>query len=181
MVNEHSKLINKLFKEEKWLEAREFLLEWLKENPDSHWLLTRIATTYYQENKYDIALKYVEQALKIAPQCPLVLWNYAETLYMVDKYVDAANVCNKLIRRGVKNIAYGDCGEGLRWARSLINDCRYGLSLSYASLGKFNMAQKYIKKHIANRNHNTPSVYNLREVKKDLVIILNGKDPRIDY
>ena len=44
-VGEQTKLINQLFDEEKWEEARKFLLEWLYEKPDSHWLLTRLSAT----------------------------------------------------------------------------------------------------------------------------------------
>ncbi|MFC2005300.1 tetratricopeptide repeat protein [Chloroflexota bacterium] len=175
---EKSRMIDQLFKEEKWVEARTYFLEWLKDEPDSHWLLTRLSETYYEERAYDKALEYVEQALKIAPLCPLVLWDYATTLDMLDRNEDALQVYKRLIRRGVSRIAYGECGEGIRWARSLVNDCRYRLGLLYADLGEYRLASKYIRAHIANRSRNCPSIYNVRDVKKKLAIILDGKDPR---
>ncbi|MFC1985900.1 tetratricopeptide repeat protein [Chloroflexota bacterium] len=175
---EKSRMIAQLFKEEKWAEARTYFLGWLKEEPDSHWLLAQLSETYCEERKYEKALEYIEQALKIAPRCPLVLWDYATTLDMLDRNEDALKVYKGLIRRGVYRIAYGECGEGIRWARSLVNDCRYRLGLLYAGMGEFRLASKYIKTHIANRSRNCPSIYNVRDVKKKLAIILEGKDPR---
>ncbi|MFC2041088.1 tetratricopeptide repeat protein [Chloroflexota bacterium] len=175
---EQTQIFDRLSKEEKWAEARTFILEWLKDEPDSHWLLARLSDTYYQQSKYEMALQYIQQALQIAPNCPLVLWDYAETLDMLDRNEDALRVYKRLIRRGVPRIAYGECGEGIRWARRLVNDCRYKLGLVYASMGEFNLTSKYIKAHIANRSRNCPSLYNLRGVKKKLAIILEGKDPR---
>ncbi len=111
-------------------------------------------------------MEYVRQALKISPRCPLVLWDYANTLEMLDKDRDALQVYKRLTRRGVSRIAYGECGEGIRWARSLVNDCRYRIGLIYASMGDFILASKYIRAYIANRSRNCPSVYYLRDVKK---------------
>ncbi len=175
---EQTQIINRLSKEEKWAEARAYILEWLKDEPDSHWLLTNLSGTYYEERNYEKALEYVEQALRVAPRCPLVLWDYAGTLAMLERNEEALRVYNSLIRRGVDRIAYGECGEGIRRARSLINDSRYRLGRIYASMGKFHLASKYLKAHIANRSRNCPSIYNVRDVKKKLAIILEGKAPR---
>jgi tetratricopeptide (TPR) repeat protein len=175
---DQSKKINQLFKEEKWIEAKAYIFDLLKEDPCSHWLLTRLSTTYYEEKEYDRALEYAEQTLKIAPHCPLVLWDYAGALDMLNRFSDAISIYKSLIRRGINRIAYDECGEGIRWARVFINDCRYRLGLAYASTGKFNLAKKYLREHISNRNGNTPSIYSLREVKKDLTLVLKGIDPR---
>ncbi len=175
---EQTQIIDNLSKEEKWDEARIFILEWLKDEPDNHWLLAQLSETYYQQSKYEMALQYIQQALQIAPNCPLVLWDYAEILDMLDRNEDASMIYKSLIRRGVPRIAYGECGEGIRWARGLVNDCRYKLGLVYASMGEFRLASKYIKSHITSRSRNSPSLFNLRDVKKKLAIILEGKDPR---
>jgi tetratricopeptide (TPR) repeat protein len=173
-----SQIINQLLNNENWEKARNFLFNWLEDKPESHWLLTRLATTYYEERNYIKALDYSEQALKIAPHCPLVLWDYAGTLDMLKKNEQALKIFKSLIRRGVQRMAYEECGEGIRWARSLINDCRYRIGLIYARKGNYILAKKYLKTHIMQRNRNTPSIYKLREVKKKLAIVRDGKDPR---
>lgn len=175
---EHSNKINQLIQEDKYSEARALILELLNVIPDDHWLLAQLSSTYYEEKQYDISLQYVEKALLLEPRCPLVQWHYAGALSMIGRYEDALNVYKRLIRRGVSRIAYGKCGEGLHWARSLINDCRYRAGLIYADMGDNATASRYIKSHIANRNRKTTSIYNLREVKRDLITIQQGKDTR---
>jgi tetratricopeptide (TPR) repeat protein len=175
---EQSNKINQLSKQEKWPEARAFILELLKDKPNSHWLHAELSETYYEERNYTKALEYIEQALSLAPRCPLVLWYFAGTLDMLERNEEALHVYKGLIRRGVNHIAYGECGEGIRVARNMINDCRYRLGLIYADMGEFRLASKYIKEYIVNRNLNCTSPYNLRDVKKELAMVLKGKNPR---
>lgn len=175
---EQIKKFNLTYKEENWNSARKILLKLIKDYPDDHWFLTRLSNTYYEEKNYIKALEYVEKARKIAPRCPLVLWDYAGTSDMLNNNEGAIRIYKGLIRRGVKRIAYGECGEGIRWARSLVNDCRYKLGLIYAKMGDFGLAINFLRAHIANRNRNCYSIYHLRKVKKDLVDLQYGKDPR---
>jgi tetratricopeptide (TPR) repeat protein len=167
-----------LTREEKWVEARVLLLERSKQKPDSHWLLAQLAEGYYEERNYSQALNYSEQALQIAPHCPLVLWDYAGALDMLKRDEEAIQIYKKLIHRGVNRIAYGECSEGLLWARGVANDCHYRLGLLCARQSDFQAAGKYLKAHIRNRGRKCPSIYNLREVKKDYALILKGIDPR---
>ncbi len=119
------KKINELFQDEKWKVAREIIKVELENYPQDHWLLTRLSTTYYEEHKYDKALYYVRKAFKIAPNCPLVIWDYACALDMIEKEMKAIELWKKIISLGVEQVAYDECGEGIRWAKSIINDCRY--------------------------------------------------------
>jgi tetratricopeptide (TPR) repeat protein len=180
MKEPDSKVINQLFKEQKWCEARNLLFKWAKQTKNNHWELTRIASTYAEEKDYVQALKYAAQALIITPDCPLTLWDNAGILYMLHRNKEAARLYKHLIRLGVEHAAHGTCGQGVRWARMTINDSRYHLGLVYARTGQFRLAAKYIKQYIKNRDRNTHSIYKIREVKKDLEDVLKGRDPRED-
>jgi tetratricopeptide (TPR) repeat protein len=173
-----SDIIWSLMQEDKWEEARSLLEKLLEADPDSHWLLSRIALTYYEQKNYEKALEYEVQALELAPDCPMVLWGYAGELDMLEYDKDAICVYQKLLRRGSKRIAYGDCGEGIVKARSLVNDCRYRLACLYADTGDFSLAKKYINDYISHRNRNYTSIYDLREAKRKRLSILAGKNPR---
>ena len=175
---EQSRIINELSMQEKWEEIRILILNWLQDKPKDHGLLAELSRTYYEEKKYDEALGIIKKAKKIAPNCPVVLWYYAGTLDMLKRNEDAIQVYLDLIKRGADKIAYGECGEGIRAARRLVNNSRYRLGLVYARIGKFQSAAKYIKLHVANRNRNCISGYRLWDVKKDLAKILEGQDPR---
>jgi tetratricopeptide (TPR) repeat protein len=153
-----------LFQREEWEKARKVLLQRLKDEPDDHWLITRIGTTYYEERDYEKALEYHETAMRLAPRCPLVLWDYAGTISMLGREKEAIGIWKRLIRRGVREIAYGRCGEGIRRARELTNDCRYTIGAAYASLGRSDLAKRYLRAHIAHRGPNCGSVYDLRQL-----------------
>lgn len=177
---EKQQIFDKFWHENKWTELREYLFKWLKEEPDEHWLLIQIAETYYMEHCHKEALEYAEKAWRLAPRCPQAIWEYAESLVSLEKNEEAEPLYRSLIRRGAKRIAYGECGEGIRNARSYVNDARYSLGLIMANKGEFTLARRYIRKHLANRNRNCTSTFSLREVKKDLALVLQGKKPHFE-
>jgi tetratricopeptide (TPR) repeat protein len=82
MMNEKAKFkkkqyrtVNQLIWDEEWEKAQVLALTLLEDEPENHWLLAELAKTYYEQRNYEKALGYIEQALKIAPRCPLVLWH----------------------------------------------------------------------------------------------------------
>ena len=163
--------INTLFRKEEWKKARGIIRAELKNTPDSHWLWTRLATTYYEEHQYSKALSLEKRALQLAPNCPLVLWDLAGTMDMLGRRQEAIRIWKSIIKRGVNRLAYGECGEGIRWSKSLVNDCRYRIGAAYQELGKTGYAVRYLRDHIANRQPGIPSIYDLREVRKEIIAL----------
>ncbi|MGH9929563.1 MAG: hypothetical protein ACREA9_10065 [Pyrinomonadaceae bacterium] len=124
-MRKRSDNIEALIQAEDWKAARKAIVAALGKEPDSHWLLSRLALTYYEEFNYEKALEIEAQALRLAPDCPLVLWGYAGTLEMLEREREAIKIYSQLIERGARPIAYGECGEGLARARGLIADSFY--------------------------------------------------------
>src|SRR4051794_37354708 len=120
-----AKQIDVAIAREEWDEARTLIRRWLRHAPDDHWLLARLSLTYYEQKQYGKALKYAAEALQTAPNCPLSIWDYAGALDMLGQSKKALVLYAGLIRRGEEKLAYGECGEGIQWARSLIADCHY--------------------------------------------------------
>ena len=164
---ELGKKIEKYIALENWNRARYYINKGLSKYPKDHWLLTRLALTHYEQRNYKIALRIGEQALKLAPKCPLVLWDHAGTLYMSGDFSRALNIYNKLVRRGVESLAYGECGEGVRWAKSLVNDCFYRMALCYRKSGNRSKAIELYRRHLKSRAPGIPSIYSLKEVKQE--------------
>jgi tetratricopeptide (TPR) repeat protein len=136
-----SRKINSLFAREKWREARNLIGAELKKAPDDHWLLERLATTYYEERQYDEAWRLIKRAQKLKPDCPLVLWTLGNTLDMLGRPVEAAKIYFSLIKRaakkrGLEQIANDECGEGVEWAKSLLVDCLYRLAICCEKMNK---------------------------------------------
>ena len=115
--------INEAFAREKWEEARDLIIGELKKYPEDHWLLARLSTTYYEQRKYEDALKLIQKAHDIEPECPLVLWDLAGTLAAVHKPEEAMDYYMAILNKGLEKIANDPCGEGKEWAVSLLVDC----------------------------------------------------------
>jgi tetratricopeptide (TPR) repeat protein len=160
-----SKEIEKLIAAENWKDARKLIRATLRKEPDSHWLLTRLGLTYYEEYNYEKALFYSERALQLAPDCPLVLWDYAGAIEMLGRTKEAIPIYKKLVKRGIEGIAYGDCGEGLAWAKGLVADCLYRLAKCYDELGRHKNSLDYYYKHLQLRGPGCRSIYSISEVK----------------
>ena len=160
--------IEALIEADDWKGARAVIAAALRKEPDSHWLLSRLALTYYEEFKYEKALALDGQALTLAPNCPLALWGYAGALEMLDRPREALKLFQRLIRRGSESIAFGECGEGLARSRGLVADCWYRMAGCYAALGNRAKEIESFDTHIDLRGPGCHSIYPLREVHKEV-------------
>lgn len=163
-----SKAIEAAIHSEKWKKARQLIRAELKEKPDSHWLLTRLGLTYYEERAYRKSLSCSRKALRLAPHCPLVLWDYAGSLQMLGRHRMALRVYRQLLSRGVEQVAHDDCGEGRSWARGLIADCLYRQAQSYTELKEQKAAIDSYRKHLKMRGPACRSIYAVRTVRREL-------------
>ncbi len=154
-----SQKINQLFDFENYEEARKLLKQELKVNTDEHWLLVRIATTYYEEKKYKQALEFSEQAIQIAPNCPLTLWEYAGDLEMTGDIYKAIGIWKKLLNKDTQKLANGPCGEGLTAAKALQMDCAFRLGIAFRDLNKVEESKKYFDLHLKLRYPGNRSIY----------------------
>jgi tetratricopeptide (TPR) repeat protein len=101
-----TKAIESAIETDDWPRARVLIRSALKRDPDSHWLLTRLGLTYYEQRQYKRAIQYSEKALALAPHCPLVLWDYAGCLEMLDRTQEALAIYRRLLRRGINRLAH---------------------------------------------------------------------------
>ncbi len=153
---------------ENWVKARKLITEELRHDPDDHWLLIRLSLTYYEQREYSKALGFSNQALEMAPSCPLVLWNHAGALEMLGRTNEALTIYQRLIRRGVNRIAFDACGEGVALARGMVADSQYRLAGCYLTLKRFGQAARAYKRHLAMRGPGCRSIYSLRVVRNEL-------------
>jgi tetratricopeptide (TPR) repeat protein len=154
-----------------WVRARRLIRQGLRRKLDDHWLLTRLSLTYYEQRQYRKSLQYVIEALQVAPYCPLAVWDYAGTLDMLRRKKKALQVYQWLISWGEDTIAYGECGEGIRFARSLIADCYYRIALIHEERREPAKAVRAYKQHLRCRKLGIRSIYPLSEVKQRLAAL----------
>jgi tetratricopeptide (TPR) repeat protein len=161
-----------------WRQVRKQLLQSLEAEPKNHWILTRLGNTYFQEGDNRLALAYVIKALRLQPECPLALWDYACVLDDLGKSRQAFEIFSRLVRKGVGRIRTDDCGEGIRWAKSLVNDSRYRAGFSAHSLKLAKSAKAYFVEHFKNRERGVFSLYKRPYARRKVLILypeLKGK------
>ena len=163
-----SQQIERAIATRRWVRAQTLIKREIARTPRSHWLLTRLGSTYYAQRQYKRALLYIEKALSLAPRCPLVLWDYACCLDMLGRTKECLAVCRRLLRRGVGRLAHGKCGEGNEWARGLVADCYYRMAQCYRDLGDNKRAAVAFRRHLALRGPGCRSIYPIAEVRKEL-------------
>lgn len=150
---------------EDWEKARQLVRKELRRHPEDHWLLTRLALTYYEQRDYRNALRFDIKALQKAPYCPLAIWNYAGTLNMLGKNKEALALYRWLISWGEEHLAHGECGEGLPRARSMIADCHYRIAGILDDQKQRKRALKALDQYISLRRRGVRSIYSLRKAK----------------
>jgi tetratricopeptide (TPR) repeat protein len=159
------KTIEKFLDADDWIAARRLIKAELKRDPKDHWLLSRLALTYYEQRKYDRALYWDTMALQQAPYCPLAIWGYAGTLEELGRYDESLSLYRWLPSWGEEYLAHGDCGEGIRRARALIADCHYRIACIWEKKRQWKRAIVEFESYLAMRKDGHGSIYALRDVK----------------
>ncbi len=170
-----SERINDLFKRQRWAEARRLLQKRLDGDPNNHWLLTRLGTTYYEERDYPKSLELSRRAQELAPECPLVLWDLASTLEMLGDDRGALRVYRELFARGPQGIATDECGEGMPWAVALLADCLYSAAGCLHRIGERDAAVSCLRQHLELRALGARSIYSRRDVGKRFAEIAGSR------
>jgi tetratricopeptide (TPR) repeat protein len=161
-----SEAIERAIDAEHWPKARALIRSALKQHPNDHWLLTRLGSTYYEQHQYKRALIYIKNAMAISPKCPLVLWDYAGCLHMLDRHEEAISAFKQITTRGVDRIATGECGEGKAWARGVVADCHYCTAECYRKRGDTKRAARAYRRHLALRGPGCRSIYRIGDVRE---------------
>ena len=113
--------LRKLKIQKEWNTIVAYLKRKCREFPNEYWLKTKLAEyLYFQDDKS--CLRYAEAAYQMAGEDMLVVYNYACALYLDERYADAFQKLQIIKDRGLDYIAYSEHGEGLRWAKKLMND-----------------------------------------------------------
>jgi tetratricopeptide (TPR) repeat protein len=155
------------FDTEQYLLARQILKNHLKKHKDDYWALNMMSSAYYEERNYKKALEWSDKAMLIEAHDPLVLWTRAAPLDQLGRTNEAILIWQQLIDWGAEKIGLELRKEGIAWAKSLINDCRYRLGMAYKDKGNKTLALDYLQAHLAHRK-GTKSIYPLKEVKKEM-------------
>jgi tetratricopeptide (TPR) repeat protein len=145
--DQFSDKIGTLFRRGAWETARKLLQRERDKDPDNHWLLTQLGVTFYEQGRYDEALPYFRESLRIVPDCPLTLWNLAGTLDALGRSREAIPIYAWLLA-SEKSPADDPCWESREWADALKADCAYRLAVCFEHLGKKGNAERWYRQYV---------------------------------
>ena len=106
-----------------------------REFPREYYLKTLLTEHLADMKRYAESLRYAEEAYEQEPTDMLVAYDYANALCYNGKYDDAIKIVSIVIQTDVNIIAYGDHGEGLRWAKTLQRDAEEVLEVCMKEKG----------------------------------------------
>ena len=159
--------IEDAIQKDEWKKARALIRDWLREDPKDHWLLSRLALTYYEQHQYKKAIHFEVKALQIEPYCPWSVWGYASALEMLGEASKASMVFRWLVSWGEDYLAEDPCVGGVRLARSLIADCHYRIAGILVEMHQWKRAKTAFEQHFALRRKGAHSTYPLKEVQRE--------------
>lgn len=159
---------NSIIKSGTTIEISEFLKSYLKQYPDDYYILTELSSTIISLDKEE-ALKYSIKAISIEPNDNLVKYNHAKALIENEQHKLALKILRQIVNVNIEDIAYGIHGEGMRYAKSIVNDSIYLIGICYLNQGKSKTAYKYLSRHLANRKRGIYSDFTKNQVLKRLL------------
>jgi len=163
--------IEQLVASKKWKQAQSLLQDELLAAPTDHWVWTTLGMTYYEQGMYGKALNCSKRAVELAPDCALVLWDYAGCLYMTGHQSGALAIWTLLLEMDIEEVANGECSEGMDWAMQLLNDVHYRMGRYYQWKGNAEQARTAFEKYLHNRAHGVGSIYDREQVEGFLTLL----------
>lgn len=95
-----------------------------REFPFEYYLQTLLAENLIDLGLYKESLRYARNAYEQEPTDVLVLYDYGNALFHNRMFKEAICVLETIIKTDINYIAYGEQGEGMRWAKKLLRDTR---------------------------------------------------------
>jgi len=159
--------INELFAQENWREAQRLLTARRKQEPRSHWVLTQLAVTHYEQQEYAAALELLRESYKIVPDCPLTLWNFAGAQEALGNASEALPIYTWLLR-STKTSEDDSCWESPEWTDALKADCVYRIGGCFETLGKPDKARHCYEQYIQLLGSGIEGIYSFDDVRAQL-------------
>jgi tetratricopeptide (TPR) repeat protein len=139
--------INDLLEREQWEKARALIQKQLEKEPDSHWLLTQLGGTYYEQRHYKKALGLLLKSLDLVPDCPLTLWHLAGTLDALGDAAGALRIYTWLLE-SKKTPEDDPCWESTEWTDALKTDCVFRIGVCFQHLQRKDKAEYCFRQYL---------------------------------
>lgn len=139
--------------ESDWTGVIKMLKRYAIRYPNEYYIYQQLAATLYLESiaQYQLAFHYAERAMKLESNDDLNIYTYACALYYVGQLETSFEYFMQIINKDIQEIAYGEHGEGLRYAKSLIRDSVFMAGIICQDQQKYNEAKKFFIQYLESR------------------------------
>ena len=141
--------------------------------PNEYYIFQQLAQTYYIKciGQFQLACQCAEKAFNMEPDDDLNIYTYACSLYYVGRLDESFDLFSKITSKDVDAIAYGEHGEGLLYAKSLINDSIYMMGVICQDKLQYKEAKELFMKHLVNRRRGQYSDFTKEQVLNHILRI----------
>jgi len=141
--------------------------------PNEYYIYQQMASIYYIDRigKYQLACQCAEYAYNMEPDDDLNVYTYACSLYYVGRLDESLSLFLKISSKDINAIAYGEHGEGILYAKALINDSIYMMGVICQDKHQYNEAKEHFMKHLANRRRGQFSDFTKKQVMSHITSI----------
>jgi len=166
--NQIQETIHSLKQQGDWARLEKFLMACVEAYPEEYYFLTELSSVYYVKGNATEALATSQKAMAIEPRDVLVIYHYGMALFLNNQFNEAITQFYRIQCRKLHTIAYGQYGEGMKWAKSIVNDAVYMIGAAYMEKGDYKKAGKWIQRHLFHRRSGIYSDFTKRQVEKRL-------------
>ena len=139
--------INGLFRKSDWKTARKLLEDERENDPKSHWLLTQLGVTFYEQRRYRDSLQLFLASQRIKDDCPLTLWHLAGAYDAIGEHRKAIKTFSRLLQS--KTSPEKDpCWESKQWTDKLKTNVVYRLGVCFQHLGENDLAERWYRRYL---------------------------------
>ena len=140
--------------------------------PADHFTLVRRGLELHEARKYRQAFRYFERASALAPECPTVTYNLANTLHMLGSDDESYRLLRSIIEASLGELreACPECGP-----RGLQSDALFLMAIVVQhSRGDCVEALAYALQHLNRRHRGVSSLFTIRDVRARIKSIRSG-------
>ena len=156
-----------------WNGIINMLRRYASKYPNEYYVFQQLAETYYIESigQYQLACQCAEKAFAMEPDDDLNIYTYACSLYYVGRLDESFNLFSRIASKDVNAIAYGEHGERILYAKSLINDSIYMMGVICQNRQQYKEAEELFARHLDNRRRGQYSDFTKKQVLNHLARI----------
>ena len=167
--------LESLKSESNWTGMIRMLKRYAMRYPNEYFIYQQLAATLYIDSvsQFKSAYNYAERAMTIEPDDDLNIYTYACALYYVGRLDKSLEYFTKIINKDIHEIAYGKHGEGVRYARQLINDSVYMAGVVCQDMHRYNEAKDYFMRYLESKKPFQYSDFTKKQAMNHLLELTN--------